>query len=187
MKKMLIAALVCAMVSSVGCDKIKDAASRDFNVKNVKFDFSAITEGAAASASAVGMRAETPNTFSVTREVNLSEIGSSDLMDYAGKISKVAVNSSLLNITASPSGSYSVANVTVKADGVSGSLLVPSYTLGGTFTAPANMNAYTSTFIMKLLSAKTITVTVSGQTDAPAGTTIRISYESDLLFTASLL
>jgi len=187
MKKMLIAALICAMVSPIGCDKIKDATSRDFTVNNVKFDFSAVTEGAAASAPAVEMRAETSNTFSVTRVVNLSEIGSSDVVEYAGKISKVVANSSLLNITASPSGTYSVANVTVTAEGVSGSLLVPSYTLGGAFTAPANMSAYTSAFIMKLLTSKTVTVTVSGQTDAPVGTTIRISYESDLLFTASLL
>jgi hypothetical protein len=41
-------------------------------------------------------------------------------------------------------------------------------------------------FIMKLVGSGSVSVTVTGKTDAPAGTTINISYESDLLFTASI-
>lgn len=181
-KKIMIFALTCAMVSLASCDKIKEATSRDFKVNNVKFDFTATpTTGTGL------MKAETLNTFSVARSVNISELGSSDVTEYAGKISKVVVNSSSLKITTVPAGAYTVANVTVTAEGVSGSLLISSYTLGDTFTPPSNMNTYTSALIMKLLSAKTVTVTISGQTDAPTSATILISYESNLLFTASLL
>jgi len=185
MKKIIIAALTCAIVSLVSCDKLKDTLSHDIKVNKVKFDFTAITSDG-TDTKAVSTRATT-NTFAGTRTVDISEIGSSELMEYAGKISKVAVNSTLLNITANPSGSYTVTNLTLTADGVPGSLIIPSYSLGSAFTPPSGMDAYTSAFIMKLLAAKTVTVMVSGQTDAPAGTTIQISYESDLVFTASVL
>jgi len=59
--------------------------------------------------------------------------------------------------------------------------------MGSTFTAPANMNSYTTAFVMKLLAAKTVQVTVTGNSDAPAGTKIDVKYESDIVFTASLL
>jgi hypothetical protein len=126
------------------------------------------------------------NSFSVTRTVDVSEIESSDVIEYANKISNVTVNNSLINVTTTPAGNYTVANLTVSVDGVSGSLVVPSYTIGSAFTPPSNMNTYTAAFIMKLLSAESVTVTVSGKTDAPAGTTVDISYENDLVFTAKL-
>jgi len=132
-------------------------------------------------------RAGTANSFTVTRTVNISELGSSELDEYANKISNVVVNSSLINVTIVPAGSYTVSNLTVSAAGVSGSLVVPSYTVGGAFTPPSNMFTYTATLIMKLIEAKSLTVTVSGDTDAPVGTTVNISYENDLIFTASLL
>jgi len=184
MKKIMIAALVCAMTSLASCDKLK----HDFNVNNVKFAFDApVTGNAATTHAAVATRAGTDNTFTVNRVVDISEMGSSEIVEYANKINSVVVNSTLLKITAVPAGNYDVANVTLTADGVAGSLVVPSYTLGGAFTPPANMNAYTSALIMKLISAKKVTVTITGQTDAPAGTTINISYESDLLIKASVL
>ena len=176
------------MMSLASCDQLKDAVSFDIKVNNVKFAFAApASDNAAETRGAVVTRAGTDNTFTVTRTVSIAEMGSSEIVEYAGKISNVAVNSSLLKITASPSGSYTVADVTVTAEGVAGTLAVPSYALGNAFTSPANMNAYTTAFVMKLLSTKTLTVTVSGKTDAPAGTLINISYESDLVLTASLL
>ena len=186
MKKIFFAALTCAMVSLASCDKLKDATSRDIKVNNVKFEFAA-TSSNAETRGAVETRAATDNTFTVTRLVNITELGNSEIIEYAGKISKVAVNSPLLKITASPPGNYTVSDVTVIAEGVAGTLSVPSYTLGNAFTPPTNMNAYTVAFVTKLLSAKLVSVTVSGKTDAPAGTVIRISYESDMVLTANLL
>lgn len=182
MKKIFIAALICAMILPVSCDKLKESLSRDIPVNNVKFNFTALTTDGVTTRSSA-----TTNSFSVTRKVDISELGSSEVAEYAGKISKVVVNNSLLKITTTPSGSYTVTDVTISAENVSGSLVIPSYSLGGDFTAPANMNSFTTAFIMKLLSAKSITVSVSGKTDAPAGTSIQISYENDLVFTAGLL
>ena len=184
MKKILLAALICAMTSLAGCDKLK----HDITVNNVKFAFDTTVAGNAATTyQAVATRAGTDNTFTVTRTVNISEMGSSEIMEYKGKITNVIVNRSLLNITTNPAGSYSVADVTVTADGVTGSLLVPSYTLGDDFNPPANMITYTTALVKELIKAGTVSVTVAGKTDAPAGTTINISYESDLLLKASVL
>ena len=81
---------------------------------------------------------------------------------------------------------YTITNLTIKAEGVSGQLVIPSYTMGGTFIAPSNMNAFTSAFIMKLLDREKIDVTVTGQSDAPAGTTLYIKYQNDIMCTAGL-
>ena len=190
MKKNLIYALLCAMLSLVGCDKLKEATSHDFTVKNISFDFTADAEdspAASSSSTEPSMRAATITSFSVTRTVDISEMGSSEITTYASKIYNAVVNSALVSIETTPSGSYTVSNLKISAPGVSGSLIIPSYTIGGAFTAPSNMNAYLSDFILKLIDAKSLSVTVSGQTDAPTGTTIDISYESDVLFTASIL
>ena len=187
MKKLFIMAAI-AGVALAGCDKLKEAASSDFTVDDVTFNFSAdVDNGAEAATKSGGTRASAANSFTVTRTVNISEIGSPDVVEYASKISKVMVNSSLLNVTTTPAGSYTVTNLTVSAVNVSGSLVIPSYTVGGTFTPPSNMNSYTATFITALINAKSVSVTVSGETDAPTGTTVNISYENDLVFTAKLL
>jgi len=188
MKKILLAALTCAMVSLTGCDKLKDAVSRDIKVNNVKFEFAATTnDDAVETLSAVTTRAATLRTFSVTRTVDISEMGNSEIMEYASKIKNVEVNSSQLTVTASPAGNFTVSNVLVKAVGVAGEMSVPSYTLGNAFPTPDGMDSFIGAFISKLLTAKTVSVTVSGQTDAPAGTTINVSFESNLILTASLL
>ena len=190
MKKILISMIAGAMMLLSGCDKLKDATSRDISVKNVAFDFETTTQPVVALLSApesgVTTRAAVTSSFTVTRTVDISELDNDDLEEYANKISKVLVNAALITVTTSPAGDFTVTDLTVVAAGVPGSLVIPSYTIGGVFTAPATMNAYTMTFLTQLLSAKSIVVTVSGQTDAPAGTTIFISYESDVVFTASL-
>jgi len=187
MKKIIIAVLACTMVSLISCDKIKDATSIDFKVKGVKFDFSGVVSEL-APLQVPELRAGATQTFAVTRTVNISEIGDSDAVSYANKISKVVVNSSLVKVTFVPAGSYTIENLVITADGVAGSpLSVPTISTGGTFTFTSAMNNFTAAFVTKLLSTKTITVTVRGETDAPVGTTINISYESDLLLTASLL
>ena len=190
MKKNLIYALLCVIVSLVGCDKLKEATSHDFTVKNISLDFEAdVDEGPSTSPGnnmGLSMRAGM-NSFSVTRTVDISEMGSSELVTYANKINNAVVNAASLSVTTTPSGTYSVANLKITAVGVSGELVIPSYTIGGSFTAPSNMNTYTTAFILQLVSTKSISVTVTGQTDAPAGTTVNISYESEVLFTASIL
>ena len=190
MKKNLIYALLCAMVSLSGCEKLKDATSRDFNVKNISFDFSATVRDEVTPQSGdltVTTRAGEMRSFSETRTVDVSEIGSSDVVDFAKMINKAEVNAASVSITTVPSGSYTVTDLTISAPGVPGSLVVPAYVIGEAFTAPANMGNYMSAFIMRIVNANSITVTVSGQIDAPSGTTILISYKSDVVFTASLL
>jgi len=188
MKTMIFFALMCTSLSLISCDKIKEATSQDFKVKNVSFNFTAESNDVSTTSGGdVKTRAATSQSFTVTRTVNMSEIGSNDVMEYANKIKKVSVDNSLIRVTVNPAGAYTVENLTVTASGVSGSLVIPSYTIGNPFTLTSDMNAFTNTFIMKLLSAKSVSVTVTGMTDAPAGTTINISYESDLLFTASIL
>jgi len=177
--------LGCAMMMSLtSCDKIKEATSHDFTVKNVNFDFTAITNGAV---SAVVTRADGTTSFSETRMVDISEISSSELAKYVNKINKVRVNSSQLTVTMIPAGIYTVTNLTISAVGVPGSIVIPSYTLGEAFIQPLGMDAYTSAFIVKLIDSKKVEVTVSGTTNAPEGTTVKVSYKNELLFTASLL
>jgi hypothetical protein len=177
------------VVSLMSCDKIKDATSKDFTVKGVSFDFSAESKAGTAtkSAEAVAVRAATDQSFTVTRAVNISELGSNDVIEYANKINAVKANNALIKVTAVPVGDYTVENLTVTAVGVAGSLFFQQpFTLGGDITLPANANTYMEAFIMKLVDNGSVSVTVTGKTDAPAGTTINICYESDLLFTASI-
>ena len=182
------------MLLSPACDKIKDATSRDIKVNNIKFDFKAKTEDVAARSgelSIVEPRAGATTSFTVERLVDLSELGSADVLEYANKINKVVVNNALINVTANPNGNYTLTNLTFKADGVTvdgvNSLVVPSYTMGGAFTAPANMLNYMGAFIMRLVAVGSVKVTVSGQSDAPPGTELTIRIESDAILTASLL
>ena len=189
MKKNLISVLVCAMVSLSGCDKLNDATSHDFTVNNISFAFTATAHDDVATLSgeaSVTTRAAAMRTFTVTRTVDISEIGSSDVDKYANKINKALVNAAKVSVATVPSGSYAVVDLTISATGVPGSLVIPAYTIGDAFTAPSGMSVYMAAFIMQLINAETITVTVSGQTDAPAGTTLTVSYESDVMFTASL-
>jgi len=194
MKKILISMIAFAMLLSPACDKIKDATSRDIKVNNIKFDFKAKTEDVAARSgelSIVEPRAGATTSFTVERLVDLSELGSADVLEYANKINKVVVNNALINVTANPNGNYTLTNLTFKADGVTvdgvNSLVVPSYTMGGAFTAPANMLNYMGAFIMRLVAVGSVKVTVSGQSDAPPGTELTIRIESDAILTASLL
>jgi hypothetical protein len=87
--------------------------------------------------------------------------------------------------TVTPAGNFTVTGLKLTAAGISDSLDVASCQIGGTFTPPPGMNLYTAAFIIRLIKEGSISVTVTGQTDAPPGTTIKISDENDLLFTAS--
>ena len=189
MKKIIFCALMCMSITLISCDKLKEATSIDFKVNDVSFDFETTSTTGASSmpAEAMTLRAAATQSFAVTRTVDISEMGSSDVLEYADKINKVRIDNSIISVTVSPAGNYTIENLTVKAAGVSGSIVVPSYTIGNTFTLTSDMNAFTNAFLMKLLSNKSISVTVTGMTDAPVGTTINIHYESDLMFTASLL
>jgi len=182
--------IASVMMLSPGCDKIKDATSRDFKVNNIKFDFSATTQADQATRSGevadVATRSGT-TSFSVVRTVEIAELGSDDAVKYANKISNVEVAKTSISITTVPAGSFTVTNLKITAAGVSGELFVPSYSIGSAFNAPSNMNAYTEAFIKRLLDAKTVQVSVTGQSDAPAGTVINISYQSDVVLTASVL
>jgi len=190
MKKILFSALMCAMISFIGCDKLKEANSVDIKVNNVKFNFEALTKNVSAApagdSSSPALRAGGTTSFSVERTVDITEIGSTELAEYLNKINKVKANNSLLKVTAVPSGNYTVTNLTVTVTGITESLTIPSYTLGGTFTAPANMNTFTNSFLMKLVAGP-VKVKVEGQTDAPAGTTVYVVYECDLVFTANVI
>ena len=190
MKKNLISALICAMVLLSGCDKLKDATSLDFTVNNISFAFKATVQDDPTTLSgeaSVTTRAAAMRSFTVTRTVAISEIGSSDVDKYASKISKALVNAAMVSVATVPSGSYTVTDLTITATGVPGSIVIPAYTIGDDFTEPSGMSVYMGALIMQLINAGTITVTVSGQTDAPAGTILTVSCKSDVVFTASLL
>jgi hypothetical protein len=182
MKKVFIFAAL-AMASLTGCDKV----THDFTVENVKFNFEAVTvDGATTKSAMTGTAADAQSSFSVTREVSLAEIGSTEFKEYLDRISKVMVDNSLLEVTFNPAGVYTIYDLIFTAEGVSGSLVVPSYKLGDAYTAPTNLNTYMSAFIMKLKDAEKIKVTVAGKTDAPTGVRVKICYEYDLVFTAKL-
>ena len=183
-KSFIIAAL--ALASLTGCEKIKDKASKDIKANGVKFEFEAVT-GDVASKSATIVKNAVTSSFSKTRTVDISELGKSELSDYANKVSKIVADNSLLKVTFTPAGNYTVTNLVFSAKGVTGSLSVPSYTVGSAFTPPANTNAYFESFVMKLIDEKSIEVTVTGDTDAPKGTNVKISYENDLVITVKLL
>ena len=189
MKKILFSALICVMFSFIGCEKLKEANTIDIKVNNVTFDFEALVQDMSAApsvdSSTPSLRVGGTTSFSVERSVDIDEIGSTELNEYLNKINNVKANNSLLKITAAPSGNYIITNLTVTIKGID-PLTIPSYTLGGTFTAPSNMNTFTNSFLTKLLKGP-VKVKIEGQTDAPAGTTVYVVYECDLVFTANVI
>ena len=190
---MVLVILAIFAVMLAGCDK--DDATIDFKADDVQFDLSGIEVNSGSGSGSSSVRASgallsiatATNSFSETFTVDISEISSSDLTKYMDRISKVVANNSLLTISVTPPNEYSVVDLKVTVNGVPGSLDIPSYTMGEDFTPPSNMNAFTAAFIMKLINAGQADVTVSGKTDAPAGTKIDVFYECDLVFTAKLL
>jgi len=190
MKKILISMMACTMLLLPGCNKIKDATSRDIKVNNIKFDFVATTTASATtslkSESLMATKAGPMiSSFSATRTVDLSEIGEPDLEKHRKKIDKVKVTRMLVVVTSNPSGAYTVTNLKIVAEGA-GQLVIPTYTIGGTFTPPSEMDSFLTAFFNKLFDGP-VKVTVTGLSDAPVGTTITVRCESDVIFTASLL
>ena len=182
MKKVFIMAAL-AMASLTGCDKI----THDFKVENVKLNFEATTEENAAAKSAMtGTAIDVKSKFSVTREVNLAEISSSELMEYKDRISKVSAENLSLEVTFTPAGNYTIEDLILTAKGVTESLEIASYKSGEKFIPPKNLNSFTSAFFKKLISAGKLEVTVEGKTDAPKGVKVKVSYGYDLVFTAKL-
>ena len=186
---------IVAVILFVGCDKIKDATSVDVKVDNVAFSFitpveSAIQQPAENAGQQIlfasnQTQEEVWNTFTATREINVDEIGSSDVKKYIDQISKITANQATVSISTDPAGTYTVSELKISYDG-GGSLTIPSYKMGEAFTPPSELNVYISGFVWKLLSGNNIKVTVSGKTNAPAGTSVIVKYETDLVFTASI-
>ena len=195
MKKMFRFSMVCIAIATVlllGCGAIEDATTLDIPVDNVRFNFDAITSSDPAgmilnARSASIMNIEGLNFFSVTETVNISDIGNVNVGQYLDKINDVIVNKSQLVITAVPTGAFTISNLKIEVQGSAESLVIPSYTLGDTFIAPAGMISFTTRFFMMLISGQDLTVTVSGQTSAPLDTTIKVTYQNDLVFKAKLL
>jgi len=181
MKKVFIMAAL-AMASLTGCDKI----THDFTVENVKFNFEADVVEETTKSTITGAAAEANNVFSVTKEINLADISSSEFTEYKDRITKVTVDNLSLEVTFIPAGQYIIEDLKLTAVGVSGSLEIPSYKAGENFTPPTNLNSYTSAFFKKLISAGKLDVTVTGKTNAPKGVKVKISYAYDLVFTAKL-
>ena len=187
MKKIFFYSLMCMSMSLISCDKIKDATSKDFKVNNVSFDFTAKAGTSTMSTPVMSLRSEgVTQSFSETRTIDISELGSSEVTEYKNKISQVAMDHSLVKVTADAPGTFIVENLTLMSPAIPGSMVIPSYTLGGTLSLTQAMEAYMILLVMKLVGDKTVTVTVSGLTNAPPGTTLSISYESDMIFTASV-
>ena len=174
---------IAAVILFAGCDKIKDATRFDVTVKNASFTFDAPVEDAVLR-SAVNTQATDWNTFSVIRTIKSSEI-SAELEKYGNKVSDVIANASTVHISCSQAGNYTVTDLSFSYSG--GTLSIPSYTLGGTFVPPSGLNAFISLFALKLFTTGEVEVTVSGKTDAPAGTAISIRYENELVATVNPL
>ena len=187
MKKVIILAAL-AMTSLAGCDKVKDATSKDIKVDNVKFDFTAVTEGGASKSGAMIKTSEEMSTFTVTRTVELSELNSPEVTQFANKIIKATVSDSKVTATMTPSGEFFISYLTISAKDVTDSpLVIPSYTVGELFKPTAAMKSFTSALFMKLMKDQQVSVTVSGETNAPEGTTVTVSFENDMVFTINLL
>ena len=117
--------------------------------------------------------------FGVSGSLNLSLSNMSGFAEYTqllGFIRGVEITNPRLSITPA---NISVSNLKIDATGI-GSMIIPSYTTGSSFNPPAEWNPFFSNLFLKLLENNPITVTVSGETDAPVGTTLTITYTNDL-------
>jgi len=184
MKKVFILATLAAILLA-SCEKVKDATSKDITVEGVEFKFSEKTVSGISGTSMM-KSATTNSTFNITREVDISELSDSEVIEYANKIKKVKINSSLLKVTMSVPGVFKVTDFEIYAKDV-GSFSISDYTVGEELVPSKEMNAYMAEVIKKLLNTKKLEVTVKGKTDAPAGTTVTVSYKNDIVFTVSLL
>ena len=164
--------LVCAIFSLAGCDGV--TVTKYFTVENAKFDFSPkVVSG-------------TPNNFSATRTVYVSEINNTDVDEYADKVTGVEMKKSSLSITTSPSSSYTITDLFITAVGVSGWINISSCTVGNTIDLSSYMNDFTSSFIRELLRSRSVKVTIKGKTTAPVNTTINFSFKNDWVFSAEI-
>ena len=172
MKTIIYSALVCVVMSLMSCGKTKDTTSERLSAICV-FNFSAETQAGAAT-----------NSFTKTQTLDISKLGSDYFIARKDKINNVEVYAGELTITVDPGENCTIENLTITAVGVAGSLVVPSFKISDMFITPSNIIEYTGAFVMKLVKDEVL-VTVSGMTDAPAGTIINIYYESYLMFTIS--
>jgi len=189
MKKVVILAAL-AISSLAGCDKIKDATSKDIKVDGVKFDFTAVTqEGGTKSVTMIKTSETETTTFTETRVVDIKEFNSQDVEEYRKKVNDVIADNSKVRVKTTPSGVYTVTNLTITAPVVqTESLVIPSLTVGGVFQSNKKLDEYMEAFATKVLDDKAVvTVTVSGEINAPKGTTVTVTYESDFVFKASML
>ena len=183
MNRLFLLVAVVATVLLTGCDELKV----EIPVDSVKFDFEAMTRSPESSGV---LKSGTMNPFSGTRTINLNDIEDADLKEYANKIIDVMLDNaySQVNVTTVPLGDYSVFNLKVEIDGISEHLSIASYKVGDEFVPPANLSSFAAAFFVKLVKEDSFTVTVSGETDAPEGTIVHISYECyDLKFVAKPL
>lgn len=183
-----ITLFILALTASVcfsGCDKIKDAASFDVTVRGVQFEFDAPVEGASQRSAAAVTRAGELTSFSVTRTIKAADI-SAELEKHGDKISEVKANNSTVTISVNPHGDYTVSDLKISYTGGS-AFTVPSYSVGEALTPPAGLDKYLSGLAFKLFVSGQVEVTVTGKTDAPAGTTVTIRYKNDVVATVSPL
>jgi len=186
MKRIFILAAL-AMITLASCDKVKDATSKDVTVNGVEFKFMATTAAVKSGGASIARSATTNSSFNITEELDISDLSDEEVIEYADKIRKIKVKSSQVKVTMNAPGKLTVTNFVISAEGVTGKITVPSYTVGDVFEPTKEMNEYTASLIEKLLKSKKLKVTVSGETDAPVGTIVTVSYKNDIVFTISLL
>jgi hypothetical protein len=182
-------AVAIATTSLAGCDKIKDATSKDIKVNGVKFDFTAVTTEGGATKSGGMVKTDEPETsnFGVTRLVDIKEL-SPEVEEYCKQISNVEADNSRVTVTINSQDAFTVTNLKIAAPGVTGSpQVILLYTSGTVYEASPAMNTFMAALAKKLLDEK-VSVTVScDKIDVPADITVKISYESDMVFKAKLL
>ena len=185
MKRVFFLAIAATLLLA-GCDDSKNPTI-DVNAKNVKIEFTAITENGEGQPQNSTLKSETGSTFKVKRIVDIDEISTDEIAEYLERIKDVTVDNSQLEITLDPPGNFSVTNLIISATGIQDELKIPSYTIGGEFQPPANILAFSTALFFKLLFDRSLEVTVEGETDAPTGTTVNITYKNDLVLSVKVL
>jgi len=186
MKKLIIFAGI-AMLSLSGCDKIKDATSKDIKVKGVKFDFTAVVTDDGVTKAGGIIKTNKLLPFGGTKEVNIDDFKNQEVKDNKDKIKGITIESLVVSATTVPNDGYTVTDLKIEAPGVTGSpQVISTYKVGEPYTTTTAMNNFVEAFVEKVLK-ENVSVTVSGKIDAPENTIVKVTIECDIVFKVNLL
>ncbi|MDR2890525.1 MAG: hypothetical protein LBV18_02830 [Alistipes sp.] len=179
MRKKHIATIVLSMFALVGCSEfLGDADSMDIDVDRVLFDFPATVEG---SGSAGG---EAVNSFTTFRTLDISDIGSRRVTEFADIIIGLEVERASLIVSALDNREYLIKNLSVMADVPDSPQVIETTLTGRESVAGEGMRNFIREIVSRLVAGDEVVVSISGHTDAPADTRLNIDLESAIEFFA---